>query len=133
MKTLTFGSYNLENGGLDASMRDGRLVRQLAMLADAHADAWAIQEAKHWAADGCHYLHFAEQRLGMRGFLAPSSHHGCDLAVFVRESSGITVVAQRHEVGQPYWHQRNRAVVKSSDVNPRESSVLGACRRLRYS
>jgi len=52
MKTLTFGSYNLENGGLDASMRDGRLVRQLAMLADAHADAWAIQEAKHWAADG---------------------------------------------------------------------------------
>jgi endonuclease/exonuclease/phosphatase family metal-dependent hydrolase len=103
-RQLTFGSYNLQNGGLDERGRDGRLIQQLEMLASAGADVWALQECKGWAADGNRYLHFAEQLLGMRGFMARSSHHGCDLAVLIRQSSGIRVISARHEERPPYWH-----------------------------
>jgi endonuclease/exonuclease/phosphatase family metal-dependent hydrolase len=104
VRQLTFGSYNFENGGLDEGWKDARLVQQLEMLGEASADVWAFQECKHWADDGQRYLHFAERRLGMRGFLAHSYHHGCDLAVFIRESAGVEVHAERHEEGPPYWH-----------------------------
>jgi hypothetical protein len=115
VRQVTFGSYNFENGGFDEERRDARLARQLDMLAGAHADAWAFQECKHWAADGYRYLHFAERALGMRGFLARSNHHGCDLAVFVRESAGIAVHAERHEEGPPYWHAVARVEVVVDD------------------
>jgi hypothetical protein len=43
-------------------------------------------------------------------------HHGCDLAVFIRESSGIKVSAQRHEERPPYWHAVARVEVIIGDV-----------------
>jgi endonuclease/exonuclease/phosphatase family metal-dependent hydrolase len=103
MRQFTFGSYNLETGGLDGG-RDARLVRQLNMLARAGPDGWALQECNGWADHGHCYLHFAEHLLGMRGFLARSGHDGCDVAVLVRPSPGITVNAARHAEGAPYWH-----------------------------
>jgi endonuclease/exonuclease/phosphatase family metal-dependent hydrolase len=116
-RQLAFGSYNLENGGLDeGGRRDTRFARQMEMLAEASADVWAFQECKGWAEDGYGYLHFAERMLGMRGFLAKSGHHGCDLAVFIRESSGIKVSAQRHEERPPYWHAVARVEVVIGDL-----------------
>jgi endonuclease/exonuclease/phosphatase family metal-dependent hydrolase len=116
-RQLTFGSYNLDNGGLDEDgRRDTRFARQMEMLAEAKADVWAFQECKGWAKDGYGYLHFAERMLGMRGFLAKSGHHGCDLAIFIRESTGITVSAQRHEEGPPYWHAVARVEVVIGDL-----------------
>jgi endonuclease/exonuclease/phosphatase family metal-dependent hydrolase len=113
---FTFGSYNLEHGGIDGGGRDVRLVAQLEMLAAVNADVWAFQECNGWADDGYGYLHFAENVLGMRGFLARSNHHGCDLAVFIREASGIKVNAQRHEEGPPYWHAVARVEVIIDDL-----------------
>jgi hypothetical protein len=111
VKEFTFGTYNLENGGLDNG-RDDRLRRQLAMLAAVNADAWAFQECKGWRALGGRALFLAERVLGLRGFLVPSAHHECDLAVFVREAADVRVIAERHEVGAPYWHGVARVVVE---------------------
>ena len=112
MRAFTFGSYNLLAGGFDDG-RDDRLRHQLVLLADVGADAWAFQECAGWRAAGCRALFHAEQILGLRGFLVPSSHHGCDLAVFVRESAGLRVIAERHEQGHPYWHAVARLVVQT--------------------
>ncbi len=110
MKEFTFGSYNLWAGGFDDG-RDDRLHHQLVVLADLAADAWAFQECTGWRAAGCQALFHAEQILRLRGFLVPSSHHGCDLGVFVRESAGLRVMAERHEQGHSYWHAVTRLVV----------------------
>jgi endonuclease/exonuclease/phosphatase family metal-dependent hydrolase len=113
MREFTFGSYNLLAGGFDDG-RDDRLRHQLTLLADIGADAWAFQECAGWRAAGCRALFTAEQILGLRGFLVPSAHHGCDLAVFVRESAGLRVIAERHELGHPYWHAVARIIVETS-------------------
>ena len=110
MREFTFGSYNLLAGGFDDG-RDDRLRHQLTVLVEVGADAWAFQECSGWRASGGQALFYAEQILGLRGFLVPSSHHGCDLAVFVRESAGLRVTAERHEQGHPYWHAVARLVV----------------------
>jgi endonuclease/exonuclease/phosphatase family metal-dependent hydrolase len=112
VREFIFGSYNLLNGGFDGG-RDDRLRHQFTVLADLGADAWAFQECSGWRAAGCRALFTAERILGLRGFLVPSSHHGCDLAVFVRESAGLRVVAERHETGHPYWHAVARLVVEA--------------------
>lgn len=100
---LTFATWNLKNGGIDGGS-DARLRRQLTVLAGFRPDVAALQECKHWDADAYRALYMAEQMLGMRGFLTPSAHHGCSLAVFVRESAGLRVTGQRHELGDPWWH-----------------------------
>jgi len=110
MKQLVFGTYNLGHGGFDDG-RDDRLRHQLTVLAEVSADAWAFQECSGWRACGGRALFYAEQMLRMRGFLVPSAHHGCDLAVFVRESAGLRVVAERHERDHPYWHAVARVIV----------------------
>jgi endonuclease/exonuclease/phosphatase family metal-dependent hydrolase len=110
VRQFTFGSYNLLAGGFDDG-RDDRLRHQLTVLAEVGADAWAFQKCLGWRAAGGQALFHAEQILGLRGFLVPSSHHGCDLAVFVRESAGLRVMAERHEQGHPYWHAVARLVV----------------------
>jgi hypothetical protein len=110
VRAFTFGSYNLQGGGFDDG-QDGRLSRQLVLLADVRADAWVFQECSGWLNSGGRTLFLAEQILGLRGFLAPSSRHGGDLAVFVREPAGLRVTAERHEHGYPFWHAVARLVV----------------------
>ena len=100
---FAFGSFNLESGGIDQG-DDRRLRRQLTMLAEAGADAWALQECKGFTANGHRALFLAERILNLRAFLVPSSHHGCDLAVFIREGPGLQITGVRHEQGSPYWH-----------------------------
>lgn len=99
---LLFGTYNLEFGGIDHGDA-ARLTRQLAMLADARADVWALQECSGWADPRTRTLGTVEEALGMRGYLCDGAH-GFPLAVLVRESSGIKVIEQRHEERSPYWH-----------------------------
>lgn len=48
-------------------------------------------ECKHWDRDYHRVFHRAEQLLGMRGSLSPSSHHGCLLAIFIREAARLQV------------------------------------------
>jgi endonuclease/exonuclease/phosphatase family metal-dependent hydrolase len=106
---LTFVTWNIRDGGTDAG-DDARLRRQMALLAAIRPSAVAIQECKHWDRDNYRTLHLAEHLLGMRGFLALSSHHGCHLAVFIREDAGLRVAEQRHELGHPYWHAVARVI-----------------------
>lgn len=114
--TFTFGTYNLEYGGIDKG-DDTRLRRQLAMLAEAPADAWALQECSHWAGNGALYL--AEDILEMRGFIARSARgHGGDLAVFVRETTEIKVIETRHEEKPPYWHGVALITAEATDFGP---------------
>jgi endonuclease/exonuclease/phosphatase family metal-dependent hydrolase len=107
---LTFATWNiLEGGGGDA-----RLRRQMALLADLSPAAVALQECKNWDQDGYRALYLAEHLLGMRGFLAPSAHHRCHLAVFIRQDAGLRVTGQRHEHGTPYWHGIARIIVTAA-------------------
>lgn len=110
MRAFTFGSYNWQGGGFDDA-QDGRLRRQLVLLADVRADAWVFQGCSGWRDCGGRALFLAEQILGLRGFVAPSSHPGGDLVVFVREAAGLRVTAERHEHGYPFWHAVARLVV----------------------
>ena len=108
MRAFIFGSYNWQ--GCSGDGEDGRLTRQLALLSDVRADAWVFQGCSGWRDCGGRALFLAEQILGLRGFLAPSSRPGGDLAVFVREP-GLRVTAERHEHGYPFWHGVARLVV----------------------
>jgi hypothetical protein len=110
VRAFTFGSYNWQGGGFDDA-QDGRLRRQLVLLADVRADAWVFQGCSGWRDCGGRALFLAEQILGLRGFVAPSSHPGGDLVVFVREAAGLRVTAERHEHGYPFWHAVARLVV----------------------
>jgi endonuclease/exonuclease/phosphatase family metal-dependent hydrolase len=109
--TLTFATWNLLEGGLDAAGIDTRLRRQLAVLAALQPTVVALQECKYWDRNYFRIFHRAEQLLGLRGYLSPSAHHGCHLAVFIREGAGLQVMEQRHEHGHPYWHGAARIVV----------------------
>lgn len=100
---LTFATWNIKGGGTDAG-DDARLRRQMALLAGLVPSVAAIQECKDWDLGNFRTFHLAERLLGMRGFLAPSAHHGCHLAVFIREDAGLRVTEQRHEHGNEWWH-----------------------------
>ena len=100
---LRFGTYNLEFGGIDHGGSAARLNRQLALLADQHADVWAFQECSGWAGTRTRHAATVEEALGMRGYLCDGAH-GFPLAVFVSEPAGIHVTETRHEERTPYWH-----------------------------
>lgn len=100
---LTFATWNIKNGGTDGGS-DARLRRQMALLAGLDPSVVALQECKDWDSGNFRALHVAEHLLGMRGFLSLSAHHGCHLAVFVREGAGLRVTEQRHEHGNEWWH-----------------------------
>jgi endonuclease/exonuclease/phosphatase family metal-dependent hydrolase len=102
---LTVASWNLKDGGLDHG-DDARLRRQLDVMAGrGDVDVWLLQEAKGWSARGNLLLHRAADRLQMPArFLIPSGHHGCDLAMLVRERPGLRVVQERHDRAAPWWH-----------------------------
>jgi endonuclease/exonuclease/phosphatase family metal-dependent hydrolase len=105
MRQLVVGTYNFEFGGFDQG-NPARLHRQLAMLAEVQADAWAFQECSNWQDDRTRTQGMVEETLGMRGFFARSNRGpGGDVAVFIRESAGIRFIEPRHEEQpQPYWH-----------------------------
>lgn len=111
MTQLTMGSYNLRNGGLGPGGDDGRLRRQLRLLDQLGADVWALQECRWWDRDYFRVLHQAERLLGMRGFLVESNHHGCHVALFIRESA-VRVIEQRHDRQPPWWHALARVVAE---------------------
>ncbi|MDF5758411.1 endonuclease/exonuclease/phosphatase family protein [Spongiactinospora sp. TRM90649] len=105
---LTVGTYNLDEGGLDGG-DESRLLNQLDLLAPLGLDLLGIQEAKRWDAgpkdDNDRLLNLAAARLGMSyRALVHSNHHGCHLAVFVRERSGLRVVREHHDQAVPWWH-----------------------------
>jgi hypothetical protein len=110
VREFTFGSYNWHGGVVDNG-QDGRLQRQLVLLSYVRADAWVFQGCSGWRDCGGRTLFLAEQILGLRGFLVPSSRQGGDLAVFVREPAGLRVTAERHEHEYPFWHGVARLVV----------------------
>jgi hypothetical protein len=101
MTQFSYGSYNLENGGIDNG-DDRRLRRQLTLLAQAGADAWALQECKHWADGDAAVLHLAEEQLGMTGYLAARA--------------GLRVTGPRHELGHPYWHAVARVITQAAGL-----------------
>jgi exodeoxyribonuclease-3 len=100
---LTCATWNTLAGGIDAG-NDARFRRQMAIMAGLEPSVVAFQECKHWDGDDYGTFHTAERLLGMRGLLAPSAHHGCHLAIFIREDAGLRVVRQRNEHGDEWWH-----------------------------
>jgi endonuclease/exonuclease/phosphatase family metal-dependent hydrolase len=114
---LTCVSWNLLEGGIDAG-DDARMRRQMRRIAAERPAVVMLQECNGWDRDGYRLLHLAEGLLGgMRGFLAKSAH-GCHLAVFIRESSGLRVVRQRHEERTPYWHGVAVLEVEAHEFGP---------------
>ncbi|WP_131740981.1 endonuclease/exonuclease/phosphatase family protein [Actinomadura roseirufa] len=109
---LTYAIWNLLEGGIDGGS-DARLRRQMTLLASYSPTAVGLQECTYWDRNHFRTFHLVEQLLGMRGFLRPSAHHGCHLAIFVREDDGLKVIEQRHEHGHPYWHGVARIVVQT--------------------
>lgn len=107
---LTYATWNTLAGGTDDGS-DARLRRQMTLLASLSPTAVALQECRYWERDYYRTFHLAEQLLGMRGFLSPSAHHGCHLAIFIRENAGLRMLEQRHEHGPPYWHGAASIVV----------------------
>ena len=103
MTALTVASWNLLDGGT-SNGDDTRLRRQLRLLADLEPGVAMLQECQHWNRGYFRLLHLAERILGMRGFLVKSNHDGCHLGLFIRESAGLCVTAQRHDRRRPYWH-----------------------------
>ena len=110
---LTFATWNLLEGGIDDGS-DARLRRQMALLARREPSVVERQECWWWDRDYFATFHLTERMLGMRGFLSPSPHYGCHLAVFIREDAGLRVTGQRHEHGHPYWHDAARIVVEAA-------------------
>jgi endonuclease/exonuclease/phosphatase family metal-dependent hydrolase len=100
---LTFATWNILAGGVDGDS-DARLCRQMELLAGLGPSVVALQECKDWDLGNFRTFHLAERLLGGHGYLGRSSHHGCHLAVFIRESAGLRVIEQRHEHGDPWWH-----------------------------
>lgn len=100
---LTYATWNTLSGGIDAG-DTVRLRRQMALLTSLSPTAVGLQECKDWDRENYRALHLAERLLGMRGFLAQSAHHGCHLAIFIREDAGLRVTEQRHEHGDEWWH-----------------------------
>lgn len=114
---LTLATWNLLEGGLDGGS-DTRLRRQLRRLADGSPDVVLLQELTGFDRDGYRLMHLAEVLLGgMRGFLALSPH-SCHLGVFIRESSGLRVIRQRHEQRMPYWHGVACVAVEADGFGP---------------
>jgi endonuclease/exonuclease/phosphatase family metal-dependent hydrolase len=109
---LTFVTWNLLRGGVDAGS-NARLRRQLAVVSGVRPAVAALQECRYWDQEYFRTFYLAEQLLQMRGFLSLSAHHGCHLAVFIREEAGLRVTEQRHEQGYPYWHGAARIVVEA--------------------
>lgn len=107
---LRIGVKNTQDGGVDGADA-GRLDRQLQIIADQRLDVIGFVEAKGWSADGNRILHRVENRLGLRGFLVPSNHHDCGLALFIRPEAGIRVVRDLRDVGPPWWHGINELEV----------------------
>jgi endonuclease/exonuclease/phosphatase family metal-dependent hydrolase len=112
---LTYAIWNTLTGGTDASS-NARLRRQTELLASFSPAVVGLQECWHWDRDYYRTFHLAEQLLGMRGFLSPSPHHGCHLAIFVRENTGLRILEQRHEHGHPYWHGAACIVVQADGL-----------------
>jgi endonuclease/exonuclease/phosphatase family metal-dependent hydrolase len=111
---LTYATWNILDGGTDIGSNasdDTRLRRQMTLLASYSPSVVALQECKYWDRDYLRTFHLVEQLLGMRGFLSPSAHDGCHLAVFIRDNAGLHVIEQRHQHGHPYWHGAARIVV----------------------
>jgi endonuclease/exonuclease/phosphatase family metal-dependent hydrolase len=109
---LRLATWNLEGGGLDGA-DDTRMRRQMELLSSLSLDVALFQEAKGWAREGSRVAYDAEELLGMRGWLYPSAHHGCDLAIYIRPESGLRPAFERHEGGYPYWHGVARLAVRS--------------------
>lgn len=100
---LIFATWNILSGGLDGPSTT-RLQRQMELLARLGPSAVALQECTYWDRENFRTFHLAERLLDMRGFLSRSAHHGCHLAVFIREGAGLRVTEQRHERGNEWWH-----------------------------
>lgn len=117
MKRLLAGTYNSELGG-SGNGNPARLRRQLATLTDVNAHAWAFQECSGWRDDRTRTLGTVEDALQMRGFVARSNRGpGGDVAVFIREASGIRLAEQRHEEQpQPYRHAVAHVVTRTAEA-----------------
>ena len=122
--TLTFATWNILSGGIDGGS-DERLRRQMKLLAGLGPSVVALQECKDWDLGNFRTFHLAERLLGLHGYLGRSSHHGCHLAVFIRESAGLRVIEQRHEHGDPWWHGVACVLVEAEGL--RQPLQLASC------
>jgi endonuclease/exonuclease/phosphatase family metal-dependent hydrolase len=102
-RRVRFGTYNLRDGVLDRE-DPARLARQVDMLARLDLDLLALQEAK-WGTYRETWRQYVVKRLGMTwSGRVPSNFHGCDLAMFVRQSEHLRAGKQRHLNGPPWVH-----------------------------
>lgn len=116
-RPLRVGTYNLL--GADDPIR---LRRQLAMLAGWELDVLALQECKWWDRDYRRALHRAGRELRMHFYMANSNHHGCHIAIGVREP--LRVIEERHDVTPVWWTCLAYVVIDTGHPDPLH--VVGA-------
>lgn len=116
-RLLRVGTYNL--WGADDLIR---LKRQLAMLAGWELDILVLLECKWWDRNYRRLLHQAGRALRMHFYLVESNHHGCHIAIGVRDP--YRVVEERHDTTAVWWTALAHVVVDTG--HPRPLHVLGA-------
>ncbi|GAA4238417.1 hypothetical protein GCM10022254_54270 [Actinomadura meridiana] len=108
--TIRVATYNLFEGGLDGigddrgRVGDSRLREQVELLESLDLDLIGLQEAG-WGEDGPELARRVARELRMSYcFVGRSPFYRLDLAVFVRESTAVTVVGAEYLHGPPWVH-----------------------------
>ncbi len=76
-------SYNTLFGGFEGN--DGkRFDAQMQLISEVQPDILLVQELKGYTGDGMKRLFKMEERINMRGFIAPALHTGQNTGVFIK-------------------------------------------------
>ncbi len=109
-------SYNTLFGGFDGN--DGkRFDAQMQLISEVQPDILLVQELKGYTGDGMKRLFKMEERINMRGFIAPALHTGQNTGVFVRPSLKPVSV----EIDSEHFHH---AVVMATLIIPGSAKQL---------
>lgn len=114
-------SYNTLFGGFDGNERR-RFDAQIKLINEVSPDILLVQELKGFLHDGMKPLFNLEQKLGMRGFLAPAVHTGQNTGVFIRPY--LTPVAV--EADSVHFHHALASVTLNIPGADRPLTVLSA-------
>lgn len=109
-------SYNTLFGGFDGHSA-GRFDAQMELIKEVQPDILLAQELKGFTENGMKRLFMMEERINMRGFIAPAPHTGQNTGVFIKPNLKSVSV----EIDSEHFHH---AVVIAALTVPGSSKPL---------